>query len=198
MQDSLLKKSSSLRAGQINPDEKELSRLVRSKDPDGIRCFYNRYAGYLTAVCSRYLTSKADVEDTLQESFLLMIDHMGRFEYRGAGSLKAWASRIVVNQSLKALRKSGRLTYVEDLPDMEEEEGFSLPDIPPGVIQEMISSLPDGYRTVFNLFVFEKKSHKEIAALLGIKADTSASQFFRARATLAKKIKDYLKEQNNG
>ena len=198
MREDPLKKGSSSRAGIISPDEQELSRLVRSKDPDGIRCFYNRYAGYFTAVCSRYLTSKADVEDTLQESFLLMIDHMGRFEYRGAGSLKAWASRIVVNQSLKALRKSGRLTYVEDLPDMEEEEDFTLPDIPPGVIQEMIRSLPDGYRTVFNLFVFEKKSHKEIAALLGIKADTSASQFFRARAALAKKIKDYLKEQHDG
>ncbi len=182
----------------MNPDEQELSRLVRSKDPDGIRCFYDRYAGYLAAVCSRYLTSEADVEDTLQESFLLMIDHMGRFEYRGAGSLKAWASRIVANQSLKLLRKNGRLTFLEDLPDLEEEEDFSLPDIPPGVIQEMIRSLPDGYRTVFNLFVFEKKSHKEIAALLGIKADSSASQFFRARAALVKKIKDYLKEQNNG
>ena len=195
MQDSLLKKSSSLRAGKINPDEQELSRLVRSKDPDGIRCFYNRYAGYLTAVCSRYLTSKADVEDTLQESFLLMIDHMGRFEYRGAGSLKAWASRIVVNQSLKALRKSGRLTYVEDLPDMEEEEGFSLPDIPPGVIQEMIRSLPDGYRTVFNLFVFEKKSHKEIAALLGIKEKSSSASLARARASLARTIRQYLKDK---
>ena len=192
------KRSSFSRAGKINPDEQELSRLVRSKDPDGIRCFYNRYAGYLTAVCSRYLTSEADVEDTLQDSFLLMIDHMGRFEYRGAGSLKAWASRIVANQSLKLLRKKGRLSFVEDLPDIEEEEDFSLPDIPPGVIQEMIRSLPDGYRTVFNLFVFEKKSHKEIAALLGIKADSSASQFFRARATLVRKIKDYLKEQHNG
>ena len=198
MREDPLKKGSSSRAGIISPDEQELSRLVRSKDPDGIRCFYNRYAGYLTAVCSRYLTSKSDVEDTLQESFLLMIDHMGRFEYRGAGSLKAWASRIVANQSLKLLRKNGRLTYVEDLPDREEEEDFSLPDIPPGVVQEMIRSLPDGYRTVFNLFVFEKKSHKEIAALLGIKADTSASQFFRARAALVRKIKDYLKEQHNG
>ena len=198
MREDPLKKGSSSRAGIISPDERELSRLVRSKDPDGIRCFYDRYAGYLTAVCSRYLTSEADVEDTLQESFLLMIDHMGRFEYRGAGSLKAWASRIVANQSLKLLRKNGRLTFVEDLPDLEEEEDFTLPDIPPGVIQEMIRSLPDGYRTVFNLFVFEKKSHKEIAALLGIKADTSASQFFRARAALVKKIKDYLKEQNNG
>jgi RNA polymerase sigma-70 factor (ECF subfamily) len=197
VQERRLKNSSSSRAGQNSPDEQELVRLVRSKDPDGIRCFYDRYAGYLTAVCSRYLTGRADVEDTLQESFLQMIDHIGRFQYRGEGSLRAWASRIVVNQSLKALRKNGRLVYVEDLPEQEDEADFSLPEIPPGVILEMIRSLPDGYRTVFNLFVFEKKSHKEIAALLGIKEDTSASQFFRARATLAKKIKAYIKEQNH-
>ena len=66
--------------------------------------------------------------------------------------------------------------------------------MPPGVIQKMIEGLPDGYRTVFNLFVFEHKSHREIAALLGIKEDSSASQFSRARALLARQIKAYLKE----
>ena len=60
----------------------------------------------------------------------------------------------------------------------------------------MIKALPDGYRTVFNLFVFEKKSHREIASMLGIKEDSSASQFFRARALLAKNIKNYLKEHD--
>ena len=77
---------------------------------------------------------------------------------------------------------------------MEEEEMPSLPDVSPGIIQDMIKALPDGYRTVFNLYVFEKKSHKEIASLLGIKEDSSASQFFRARNTLAKNIKAYIKE----
>ena len=62
----------------------------------------------------------------------------------------------------------------------------------------MICALPDGYRTVFNLFVFEKKSHREIAELLGIKEDSSASQFFRARALLAKNIKQYMKQHDNG
>jgi len=62
------------------------------------------------------------------------------------------------------------------------------------VIQGFIKALPTGYRTVFNLFVFEEKTHKEIAALLGIKEDSSASQYARARAVLARQIKQYLKE----
>ena len=83
---------------------------------------------------------------------------------------------------------------MEALPDLPEESEPEVDQVPAPVLQQFIQALPDGYRTVFNLFVFEKKSHREIAALLGIKEDSSASQFFRARALLARKIKQYLKE----
>ena len=124
------------------------------------------------------------------------ICHIGTvdFDYRGEGSVKAWLHRIVVNDSLKYLRANGKMKYVDDLPDVEDDVMDSLPDVPVAVVAEMIKALPDGYRTVFNLFVFEKKSHREIAELLGIKEDSSASQFFRARAMLAKKIKEYVRE----
>jgi len=159
-----------------------------------MRQFYERYADYLTAVCSRYIPEKADAKDVLQESFVKMFGALDSFEYRGEGSLKAWSSRIVVNTALKSLRKSGRLRYMEALPDLPEESEPEVDQVPAPVLQQFIQALPDGYRTVFNLFVFEKKSHREIAALLGIKEDSSASQFFRARALLARKIKQYLKE----
>lgn len=161
-----------------------------------MRSFYDRYAGYLTAVCSRYVVDRADVKDILQEAFVKIFQSLDRFEYRGEGSVRAWVSRIVVNDSLKSLKTSSRLSFVDDLPDIPEDDEPSLPQIPPAVIQEMIKALPDGYRTVFNLFVFEKKSHREIASMLGIKEDSSASQFFRARALLAKNIKNYLKEHD--
>ena len=179
-------------------DEKQLLEQVRSGDASGTRLFYERYVGYLTAVCSRYIVDRDAVKDVLQESFVRIFGKIGEFEYRGEGSVRAWVTRIVVNDSLKALRGAGKMKYVDDLPDdrEEEEEISSLPKIPPAVLQEMIRELPDGYRAVFNLFVFEKKSHKEIAALLGIKEDSSASQFFRARNTLAKKIKAYIKEHD--
>ena len=174
--------------------------LIRSGDPSGMRLFYERYAGYLTAVCSRYVPARAEVKDILQDCFVRMLKGLDGFEYRGEGSLKAWAARIVVNASLKTLAAASRLKFVDDLPDMPEEDGEmeSLPAVPAAVVQEMIKALPDGYRTVFNLYVFEKKSHREIAALLGIKEDSSASQFFRARALLAKQIKEWIKEHDNG
>ena len=178
--------------------ERELLEWCRSKDPAGQRCFYERYAGYLTAVCARYIGDRAQLKDILQEAFIQIFSHLEGFEYRGEGSVRAWVTRIVVNHSLKALRSSGKLVFVDDVPDAPEEEPSGLPQVPAAVIQEMICALPAGYRTVFNLFVFEKKSHREIADILGIKEDSSASQFFRARALLAKNIKQYMKQHDNG
>ena len=176
--------------------ELELLKRIRSGEASGMRLLYDRYIGYLTAVCSRYVVDSAAVKDILQDAFVKVFSKLDAFEYRGEGSLKAWMSRIVVNDSLKSLRGAGRLKYVDELPDTEGEgEIEGMPDVPVRELAEMIKSLPDGYRTVFNLFVFEKKSHREIAGLLGIKEDSSASQFFRARAMLAKKIKEYWKKQ---
>ena len=191
MKGSLL--SGRSRSGPGDLSERELLRLVRSGDPTGTRALYERYVGYLTAVCSRYVPDRAAVKDILQDAFISIFTRIADFEYRGEGSLRAWMTRIVVNGALKSLRGSGRFSYVEEIPDREEEDLETLPQVPAAVLADMIKALPDGYRTVFNLFVFEKKSHKEIAELLGIKENSSASQFFRARALLARQIKDYLK-----
>ena len=77
----------------------------------------------------------------------------------------------------------------EDPPDVE--------DIPAHVLQEFIRQLPEGYRVVFNLFVMEGRSHKEIAQMLGIKVNTSASQLFKAKSVLAKKIEQYRRDNHN-
>ena len=175
--------------------EQELLNLFRSRKADAMRIFYDRYAGFLTAVCTRYITDADSVKDVLQESLISIFGAIDKFSYRGEGSLKAWASRIVVNTALKSLRQHGKLSFVDDLPDVcEDEETPQLQRLPAKVLHGFIRELPDGYRTVFNLFVFEKKSHKEIASLLGIKENSSASQYFRARAQLEKQIKQYLKE----
>ena len=177
-----------------NLSERALTELLKKKDKEGMRLFYERYAGYLTAVCSRYVPDRADVKDILQDALVKMFSAVDRFEFRGEGSLRAWASRIVVNGALTSLRKRGRFSFVDELPDVTEDEPVQAEKVPPAVLQGFIQALPDGYRTVFNLFVFEKKSHREIADMLGIKEDSSASQYFRARAQLAKQIKTYIKE----
>ena len=187
--------SSVSRAGN-ELSELELLKRICSGEASGMRLLYDRYIGYLTAVCSRYVVDSAAVKDILQDAFVKVFSKLDGFEYRGEGSLKAWMSRIVVNDSLKSLRGAGRLKYVDELPDTEGEgEIEGMPEVPVRELAEMIKSLPDGYRTVFNLFVFEKKSHREIAGLLGIKEDSSASQFFRARAMLANKKDQRLLEE---
>ena len=110
--------------------------------------------------------------------------------------MRAWSTRIVVNESLKFLKKSEKLNIVNspawNLPDIvEEEEEADFDETPTSVILEMIRSLPIGYRTVFNLYVFEKKTHKEIASILDITENTSASQLHRAKSLLAKQISGY-------
>ena len=162
-----------------------------------MRMLYDRYVGYLTAVCGRYVPDDDDVKDILQEAFIKVFQTIGRFEYRGEGSLKAWLTRIVVNDSLKSLRKKKPLPLPDPLPELADAEP-EFDKVPLPVIQQMIRELPDGYRTVFNLFVFEDKTHKEIASMLGIKENSSASQLFHAKALLARRIKDYLKGQDNG
>ena len=176
--------------------ETGLVERIRTQDTSAMRELYDAYAGYLTGVCHRYITDYDQAKDILQESFIKIFKHIGSFRYQGQGSLRAWMSRIVVNESLKSLRKKPMFSLVDAYPDVEaSDEDPGLTDVPMPVIMEMIRALPDGYRTVFNLFVFENKSHKEIAGLLGIRENSSCSQYFRARALLAKQIKEYKRKQ---
>ena len=171
---------------------------VRRQDRTAMKMLYDKYVGYLTAVCARYIPDDDDVKDILQEAFIKVFKSMDKFSWRGEGSLKAWLTRIVVNDSLKALRRKKPLSLSASLAESVEEEEPAFEDVPMDVIQGMIRKLPEGYRTVFNLFVFEDKSHKEIASLLGIKENSSASQLFHAKAMLARWIKDYIKANNHG
>ena len=114
------------------------------------------------------------------------------FKYCGAGSLEAWATKVVVNESLKFLRTKKQhemLPMDDDVLDEVEEEILSFDEVSSDTIRDMLSRLPTGYRTVLNLYVFEGKSHQEIARLLGIKKDSSASQLHRAKKLLAKMIR---------
>lgn len=172
----------------------DLPRLIRQGDTHAMKVLYLRHIGYLKAVCSRYVTTDDDVMDILHDSFIKIITSIGRFTPRGEGSLRSWMARIVANESIDFLRNNARLLIVDDessAMSMESEEPPETDDIPPDRLHEMIRQLPEGYRTVLNLYVFEGMSHKEIAAMLGIKESSSASQFHRAKSILARKIKEY-------
>jgi RNA polymerase sigma-70 factor (ECF subfamily) len=173
--------------------EQELTARVAAGDRRAMKAFYDSYSGYLTAVCMRYVAGSEDVKDVLQESFMRIFGSIDRFEWRGPGALKAWAARIVVNESLKHLRerrKSWATVAAEGLMEVTEDDLSEVEEIPTGVVMEMIRTLPEGYRTVLNLYVFEQKSHREIASILGIAENSSASQLHRARATLARMVRE--------
>ncbi len=182
----------------ILPTDKEQHILQQFKRNynSAMDLLYAEYAGYLTAVCARYIAGDDDMKDVLQEALIKIFTQIGSFEYRGKGSLKAWMTRIVMNESLQFLRRSKKDEVLVDTepPDIPEED----PDTDGLNAEEMtdiIRSLPDGYRMVFNLYVIEGKSHKEIAQILNIKPDTSASQLHRAKNILARLITQYKRSK---
>lgn len=157
---------------------------------------YEKYSARLLAVCRRYVGDKDAAEDVLHDSFITIFKKLDTLDFRGEEKLYGWMRRIAVNRSIDWLRKQKRspqpLDDDADIPDEGGGEPEGVRKIPPGVLFRMIEELPEGYRTVFNLFCLDGYTHEEIAGMLGIKEKSSSSQYFRARAMLAQKIKKYL------
>lgn len=175
-------------------EEERWLRKALDGDNTAIEWIYRKHVRYLSALCSRYITEDEDIKDVLQESFINIFTSLDSFKYRGEGALKAWMAKITLNETLKFVRNNSRLPIDSiDDKDMNIADGDSMEteDIPTDVLHQFIRELPDGYRTVFNLYVIDDKSHKEIAQLLGIKENTSASQLHKAKSMLAQKIKHY-------
>lgn len=176
--------------------EEEIYRGCLRGDNRSRKELYNQYAGKLLAIGLRYLGDRETAEDVLHDVFIQVFGSFDKFSYRGKGSLLAWLSRIMVNTSLEHLRKakiSDEMVSIDTLQD-DIVDADSVDLIPEEVLMRFIQELPDGYQTVFNLYTFEDKSHKEIAQLLGINERSSSSQYFRARSLLAKRINEYLKQ----
>jgi RNA polymerase sigma-70 factor (ECF subfamily) len=177
---------------------------------------YETYAGRVLAVCRRYIRDADRARDLVHDTFLKAWESLDRFRPRRAGSFGAWLCQIAVHLTVDELRR-GR--HFLEIPDQVRDDGGSFRDdggsirnggrtgndgpeeppvdpdrlrqIPVEELIGLIASLPEGYRTVFNLYVFEDKSHQEIARLLGISVGTSSSQLCRAKNMLADMIREY-------
>ena len=182
----------------IANEEQRLVKRLQEGDKTAAREFYTRYGGSLAGVCVRYIADEEDVKDVIQNALVHIFSHITDFKYRGSGSMEAWVVRIAVNESLKFLRTKVQYELLQPDYDVidDSEDDPSVRDIPPDIIRQMLNRLPTGYRTVLNLYVFEGKSHKEIATLLGIKKDSSASQFHKAKKMLAQMIRKYNNNNN--
>lgn len=179
----------------ILENEIELVEGCRAGMDSARRELYTLYSKQMLAVCYRYTGDMDAAYDVLHDGFIKIFTH---FTFRGECALGTWVTRVMVTQAIDYLRKQQRFNRLvvteEQLPDIADETevaeaGSRLSE---ELLMKFVAELPDGCRTVFNLYVFEEKSHKEIAELLHIKEHSSTSQLHRAKSLLVKRIKEYI------
>lgn len=167
----------------------ELLKRLREQDRTAQKWLYERYSPLMFSVCRRYLRSREDAEEALVSGFFKVYSQIE--SYTGTGSFEGWVRRIMVNESLMALRKTQPLVFPGDEGNIaEQSDSFNIEaDISAREIIELLDDLPPGYRTVFNLYVLEGFKHHEIAETLGVSINTSKSQLVLAKEKLRNLLK---------
>lgn len=181
--------------GNHTISESDLIRGCLEGDRQMQQELYNRFAGKMYAVCLRYANNAEDAQDLLQDGFIKVFRNLHRFRFEG--SFEGWIRRVFINSSIEHFRKkSVQLSKVSEKEEntIEDADISALDNLAEKDIVSLIQELSPGYRTVFNLYVVEGYSHKEIADQLGISEGTSKSQLARARSILQKKVSQYLTE----
>ena len=177
---------------------KRLVERIRNHEQRAMSELYQQYVGRLSSVCYRYVSDEDDAKDVLQNSFVKIFTAIQNFEYRDEASFEGWMTKVVANEALHFLRDRKRLIFtdlqVANASQVVEEE-LAIERITADELHQLIGELPDGYRTVLNLYVFENYSHRTIAELLGIKETTSATQLYHAKQLLARRIKELIDEE---
>jgi RNA polymerase sigma-70 factor (ECF subfamily) len=155
------------------------------------RQFYDQYARLLFLTAYRYLSSEFDAGSAVNLAFLNAFKNIDKFTDLGNGSMEAWLRKIVINESLMIIRNRKKIVFSSETPLTVIDSEVTLPDhLEPEYYFHLIQALPDGYRTVFNLYAIEGYTHQEIAETLLISESTSRSQLTRARAILKENIKN--------
>lgn len=168
----------------------ELINALRHGNHKAQKMLYDIYLNYLFHVCYKYLRNKMLCEDVLSQVFLNIFQNIGKTNIQTEVVLKAWMRKICVNEALMEIRKR---KWVDNVVDVENYEGESPlmtdSELNNSDLIKMVMSLPNGYRTVFCLYVIEGYNHAEIAKQLGISEGTSKSQLYKARTCLQQIIK---------
>jgi len=156
---------------------------------------YNRFSPRMYAVCLRYAGNAEEAEDILQEGFIKIFKKLESF--RGEGSFEGWIRRIFVNTAIEHFRRKRYLMPVTEKEENTIEGKYvsALDALAEKDIIALIQELSPGYRTVFNMYVVEGYTHKEIADMLGISEGTSKSQLSRAKVILQGMVKDFIDQQ---
>ncbi len=156
---------------------------------------YRKFSAMMLSVCMRYAQNRDEAEDILQEAFIKIFQNIATF--RGEGSFEGWMKRIMINHALNHYRKNRKIPFYQDIDEINEQEILGKEEIQghhepvsAEILLSLIQLLPQGYRMVFNLYVFEEYSHKEIAKELNISENTSKTQLLKARRMLRRKLSE--------
>ena len=172
-----------------------LDKLIQKCKKQDIKAqeeLYRLYAGKLFGLCLKYSNNYQQAEDNLQDGFVSIFKKIS--QYQDKGSFEGWMKRIIINTALQKHRKEKYLDIInEDLLEEQEIE-IDEEDLPVDFLLKLIQELPPRYREVFNLYVLDGYSHKEISALLSISQGSSKSNLARARGILKERIENH---QNN-
>jgi len=174
--------------------EANIISRVKKQDPVAQKALYDKYSSLFYAICLRYLKNTTTAEDLLVESFYKIFSKVHQF--KEAGSFEGWMKRIVVNECLMYLRKNNNLSLHVDIEKAYtvSEEPKAITDLNHNELLGLLDSLPNGYRTIFNMYVIEGYKHREIAEILGISINTSKSQLILAK----KKLRSLYKKKHEG
>jgi len=168
-------------------EEHDLIAGCKRKEIRARKELYERYAGAMLSLCVRYIGDRDLARDVLQDGFFKVFTKID--DYSGTGSFEGWMKRIFINTALEELQKKRFLPIIGEYEDTIEDTGSSVFEkLSTDDLHRCIAELPDGFRTVFNLYAVEGYSHAEIAKMLHIKEVTSRSQFMHARRILRKKV----------
>lgn len=169
----------------------QLIKLCIKGDRASQKALYDRLAPRMFPVCIRYIGDRTQAEDILQEGFITLFGKLKSF--KGEGSFEGWARRIFVTTALMALRKKDALKMSEELDaarGLKADNVSQIRELGYKELMEIITTMPTGFRTVFNMYAVEGYSHKEIGEMLGISETTSRTQYSRARVWLQNRINE--------
>ena len=166
-----------------------LEKLIKRCKQNDIKAqeeLYRLYAGKMFGLCLKYSDSYAQAEDTLQDGFLTIFDKIGQYKHQG--SFEGWMKRIMINTTLQKYRKE-KLYSISNEDQIEETTvEYEESSLPLDFLLSIVQQLPQRYREVFNMYVLDGYSHKEIAGILQISEGTSKSNLSRARSLLKESI----------
>lgn len=173
---------------------KQLIQKSKKRDIKSQSEIYHLFAGKLFALCLKYSKTHQEAEDNLQEAFITIFKKMDQYKFKG--SFEGWMKRIVINTALQTYRKRNVLNLVEENFPEEVEVEINEDNIKLDYLLKIIRELPERYRMVFNLYVLDGYSHKDISSMLGIAEGTSKSNLSRARMILKEKVESIQQNQS--